>query len=99
MPNPGLLATRAAARPATQTPQPGSQGPAFDGRPRFVLRLRYPHSGVIQEQEFEDASLALRAVYAHYTAFPSGLAQISDAMGDVINSHAELREMYARRAR
>ena len=97
MPDPGWMAARtAAARAAAQGPTPG---PAIDGKPRFVLRLRYPHSGQIQEQEFEDASLALRTVYAHYASFPSGLAQISDAMGDVIHTHRELREMYARRAK
>jgi hypothetical protein len=54
---------------------------------------------LIQERPFARADLALHAAYAHYAAFPAGLAQLSDPTGAVIHSHFELREMYQRRAK
>lgn len=77
---------------------PSPQAWAASGA-RCVLRLRYPHSGLIQDQPFERADFALQAAYAHFAAFPAGLAQLSDPTGAVIHSHEELLEMYQRRAK
>lgn len=68
-------------------------------RPCFVLRLRYPHSGLVQEQRFEHANRAIQAAYAHFASFPAGLAQISDETGEILHPHSELSEMYKHRIR
>ena len=60
----------------------------------FILRVRYPHSGMIQDQEFPQEHLAIRAAIAHLKAFPAGLAQITGPDGKIVQSHSELYELF-----
>ena len=61
----------------------------------FVLRVRYPSSGTIQDREFAELDDAVKAAHAHYGSFPSGLAMICRPQSDqVIMHHEELRSLY-----
>jgi len=63
----------------------------------FVLRVRYPMSGTVQEREFAFLDDAIKAAHAHYAAFPNGLAMICRPQSDeVVMQHEELRALYRR---
>jgi hypothetical protein len=63
----------------------------------FVLRVRYPMSGTIQDREFPFLDEAVRAAHAHYAAFPEGIALIRKPNSDeVVMQHHELLATYRR---
>lgn len=61
----------------------------------FVLRVRYPKSGTLQDREFAFLDEAVRAAHAHYSSFPDGLAMIRrpDSQ-EVVMAHHELVQSY-----
>ena len=61
----------------------------------FVLRVRYPSSGTLQEREFARLDEAVTAAHAHYSSFPTGLAMICRPQSaEVVMHHEELRALY-----
>ena len=63
----------------------------------FVLRIRYPMSGTIQDREFAGLDEAVKAAHAHYGSFPTGLAMICRPQSDeVIMHHEELRSLFSK---
>ena len=61
----------------------------------FVLRVRYPASGTIQEREFAVLDEAVKAAHAHYSSFPNGLAMICRPQSEeIVMPHEELRSLY-----
>ena len=63
----------------------------------FVLRVRYPTSGTIQDREFGHLDDAVKAAHAHYGSFPTGLAMICRPQSDeVVMHHEELRALYTK---
>ena len=61
----------------------------------FVLRVRYPSSGTIQEREFALLDEAVKAAHAHYASFPNGLAMICRPQSEeIVMHHEELRSLY-----
>ena len=61
----------------------------------FVLRVRYPRSGTVQEREFSRLDEAIKAAHAHYGSFPTGLAMICKPQSDeAVMPHEELLLLY-----
>lgn len=65
----------------------------------FILRVRYPMSGTIQEREYARLDEAIKAAHAHYASFPTGLAVICRPQSaEVVMQHEELRLLYGQAA-
>jgi hypothetical protein len=65
----------------------------------FILRVRYPMSGSVQEREYARLDEAITAAHAHYASFPTGLALICRPQSqEVVMQHEELRSLYTQAA-
>jgi uncharacterized protein (DUF488 family) len=65
----------------------------------FILRVRYPMSGTIQEREYARLDEAIKAAHAHYASFPAGLALICRPQSEeMVMHHEELRSLYSQAA-